>query len=234
MKRLQQFGGDPSSMLGDQTLNMEYDWKRKPIRIQVDAASSHVAFDTEPWYEVAQYNRVQEAWDQYQSKFRKVIKSLNDLHLWFGYLCTHTLIDKDLGDFWNTDPHVDSEIDRLRLMLCRAFKAGAAGVVFTAKVRAVDFAAMLTQAGVECRTYDINNSLKKPYAAHQCLPSATVLAALEKLKVQIPTLDATALLYDLDADEAVVDLRYLTQPMVGTLLQRGESAKKKPAEAGLN
>jgi hypothetical protein len=230
MKRLQQYGGEPRSMLGDQDLNMEYDWKRKPVCVLVDATSSHVAFDTEPWDDVAQYNRVQDAWDQYQSgDGRKVIKSIKDLHLWFGYLCTHTLDDEDLGKYWNTDPDVDSEIDRLRTMLCRAFKAGTAGVVFTEKVKSERFAAMLTSAGVECRDYDINNSLKKPYAAHQCLPSSTVLQALDKLKVQIPTLDATELLYDLAADKKAVDLRHLTQGLVGSLRQRGERKKKPDA-----
>lgn len=235
MKRLQQYGGEPRSMLGDQDLNMEYDWKRKPVRVHVDTSSSHVAFDTEPWEDVAQYNRVQDAWDQYQSgDGRKVIKSIEDLHLWFGYLCTHTLNDKDLGKYWNTDPEVDSEIDRLRTMLCRAFKAGAAGVEFTEKVKSQRFAELLASAGVDCKVYDINNSLKKPYAAHQCLPSATVLQALESLKVQIPTLNASDLLYDLAADKKAVDLRHLTQGLVGPLKKRGQKPKKNPAEAGLN
>ena len=204
------YGGDPVKTVSDKRLSMEYDWKRQPSGICTTDFHNHIAFTTDPWESVDQYNRVQKVWDAYVKDTPRCVKTIADFSQWITYLRSHTVMDREVSK--NLSTTGDAELIRLRQMLCRAFKQGRAGVVFGHKVSNQHYSEMLSGLGMACSVSDVQNgknAAKNPFTPHRCLSSDSVDKALTELKTLIPTLEIDELLYPVAADDQVVDLRNL-------------------------
>jgi hypothetical protein len=191
----------------EKTLNMEYDWKRRPSGIALSQGYAHIAFTTEPWDNIDDYNFVRSLWSNYNKTGLHCLKSMQEFRLWASYLYVHSIAaGTDVGKYIGGK---DGDIKRLRQVLCSAFKHGEAGVKFKIKVTNEDFAEMLVHVGVPCSKANVENGKKQEYAAHMCIPTDRVMDALLKLRKLIPKLKVNELLYYGDDGGRVIDLTSL-------------------------
>ncbi|MBI4025191.1 MAG: hypothetical protein HY360_09435 [Verrucomicrobia bacterium] len=74
-------GGDLVSRELIRRLNMDYDWKRRPINPSMRPVQGvdHLFFETRPWESVEEFQKCREQWDAFQSHGGRVLKSLPDL-----------------------------------------------------------------------------------------------------------------------------------------------------------
>jgi len=210
IRDLVKYGDDPHKKFKSKKLNMEYDWKRRPSAICTTNFKNHIAFTTDPWDTVDQYNRVQKVWDAYFKDELKCVKSVTDFDKWTAYLRSRTVSEHEVSK--NLSTTGDAELIRLRQMLCRAFKQGRAGVSFNHKVTNERFAQHLQSVGISCGVPDVQNGkneIKNPFIPHRCIPSDTVDKALLELKKLLPSLDIDELLYPVATDNQIIDLRNL-------------------------
>ena len=123
---------------------------------------------------------MREYWEQFGIDSPRCIKTLDD----FRELAVHVLSKSALADggsayLRKTNP----DINRLRQMMCGAWKKSAAGLTYkTVAKTAVQFAALLTEAGVPCKRSDVEN-YRKPFVPKVCPKTPAVMVALRKLKV---------------------------------------------------
>lgn len=191
----------------DKRLNMEYDWKRRPSGITTSQGYSHIAFTTEPWEDIDDYNFVRSLWSNYNKTDLHCLKSMQDFRLWASYLYVHSIADgTDVGKYLGGK---DGDIKRLRQVLCTAFKHGEAGIKFKMKVTNEDFADMLIHVGVPCSKANVENGKKQEYAANMCIPTDRVMDALLNLRKLIPKLKINDLLYQGTDGGNVIDLTTL-------------------------
>ena len=73
-------GGDLVPKTIERRINMDYDFKRKPISPSMRPINGvdHLYFDTEPWGAVEEFGKCRDAWDSFQAG-RRVMKTLNDM-----------------------------------------------------------------------------------------------------------------------------------------------------------
>lgn len=177
-------------------LNMEYDWKRRPDRIQIIDGYDHIAFSTRPWETVDQFEAIRTHWESEQIEGnRYCLKTLDD----YRRFATAVLMKTGLGSegaAWAKKK--DPDINRLRQLLCSAWYAGRAGLNREASgPSAQQFADVLTAAGIPCKRTTVENGKRKRFDEIYRTPATpAVLAAIEVLKVTFPALDAEQLLAD--------------------------------------
>jgi hypothetical protein len=103
-------------------LSMEYDFKRKPLNygeMKVKEYEPHLIFDTEPWEDVDQFNKVRFLWEQYNKTQRHCLKTMKDYDDFAEYVDT-TLSSENIED-----RHLkkkDGDIIRLRRDLISSWK----------------------------------------------------------------------------------------------------------------
>jgi hypothetical protein len=204
-------------------LNMEFDWKRRPLGVCESSVRGHVAFSTVPWRHVDEFRTLRTIWDDYTKVERVCIKTLAAFNNFARYVEIQTSLPDDKRKYLSrTDP----DIRRLRKMLCSAWQHSEAG--FTGADRqmsATSFASILTELGVRCSRADVENGKKKVFVEHDCPPTAAVKEALGKLKTFFPKLLPAKFLY-LDLVDRVVSMRGVSQgcPFIGRCKQSVELA----------
>jgi hypothetical protein len=182
-------------------LSMEFDWKRRPfnpreVSFTFEGKScSHLTFDTDPVSDVAEFNKVREAWETYAKKPRKNLKSLADLKSFLLYLETNIDHEKQVTKYMRK---ADGDLARVRRDLCIAFKKFQAGFDVATSSRRVangEFAKILVACGIPCKTTDVENGRKTEFKPHQTFRTDRVIAALEILKKDhFPSLEIELLL----------------------------------------
>lgn len=196
-------GADFVDKLIVKRLNMEFDWKRRPVGCTQSAEHGHVAFSTEPWSTVEQFVMMRNTFDDYQAGSPRCIKTLDDLMDLSKWVEIKTIASSNGLKYVRK---TDGDLQRLRQMLCAAFKHGGAGLPMS-RLTNQEFAAVLSSHGVKCAKTDVENGLKKAFVPNQVPPTDRVLAALEKLKAgPFPGLESKLLLVELDKSSMQIRL----------------------------
>jgi hypothetical protein len=167
------------------TLNMEFDWKRRPVAVWEDRGTGHVAFATEAWDTIDQFAKMREYWEAYGIVTRKCTKTVEDYREFAIYVFSQSSLTKAQSRYLKKK---NPDLSRLRQSLCAAWQKSQAGL---SKYRhgksAQAFAFSLIDAGIPCKVTDIENA-RKPFSPNNCPASPEVITALEKLQVAYPTL----------------------------------------------
>ncbi len=189
----------------EKRLNMEYDMKRRPSALTTSAKYNHIAFDTAPWESTEQYMVVRHLWQEYNKKTIQCLRTKAEYQAWARFLTTKTMA---AGSAVRTGLHKkDGDKTRLRKMLCVAFKGDFSEVGLN-EVRDLmtsqQFADLLSSVGIQCSKQNVDNGKTQEFERRTCLPTVSVLLALEKLQKAIPTLNVDEFLYvEPDVDDAI-------------------------------
>jgi hypothetical protein len=183
-------------------LGMEYDWKRTPHGVSIDPQSGHLIFSTRPWKNINQFLSVRETWDEYVGKEFTCLKTVEDFERFADFAEARLLLDPESRRYLKRE---SGDIKRLRQTLCSAWKHGKAGMSeFLYPMIAIEFADLLSSAGIKCTKADVENGNKKEFHAQRVPRTNKVLQALSKLVEIFPTLNVNELLYNLEGEDAVI------------------------------
>jgi len=192
LREMIEYGADLVEKVVTKRLNMEYDWKRRPLGIKQSLKYDHIAFSTEPWSTAEQFAMMRETFDEFNKNSPRCIKNINDLKILSSYVETKSSASGETGKYIKK---TDGDVKRLRQMLCAAFKQRKAGIGFS-RVTNEEFANALKSVGIPCVKTDVENGSKKKYLSHQVLPTDRVVNLLHKVKGEcIPSLDIDDLLF---------------------------------------
>jgi hypothetical protein len=168
-------------------LNMEFDWKRRPLGLGESQQFQHVLFSTQPWRTVDQFRKIRDAWDEYTRTDKACLKHLADFDQFATYVETRAALPREVSRYLKK---IDPDLKRLRQMLCSAWHEGNAG--FNSKdkqMSARDFAMVLDSLGVRCKKTDVENAKKRLFVPKFCPPTLAVKSALSKLAKIFTSLD---------------------------------------------
>ena len=196
-------GADFVEKIVTKRLNMEFDWKRRPLGVTYSNTYDHVAFSTEPWNTVEQFNLMREKFDDYQRNSPRCIKTVEDFQNLSTYIETITAASSSDLSYIRKQ---DGDIKRLRQMLCAAFKQRKAGFKFVSMTNQ-DFATCLTQSGIKCTKADVENGLKKDFIPHQVPPTDRVKRVVADFVNNVfPKLQVDQLFVKVDKEGLVIRL----------------------------
>jgi hypothetical protein len=203
LRDMVELGADFVEKLIVKRLNMEYDWKRRPVGVVQSKLYDHVAFSTEPWVSVEQFVLMRDTFDEYQRGSPRCIKTIEDLVDLSKYVETKTIASSNELKYVRK---VDGDMKRLRQMLCSAFKHGKAGMARYSSTN-LQFAELLTAHGMKCSKADVENGLKKEFVPNQVPPTDRVVAFLHALKRDsIPALQIEKFLVELEKSGMMIRL----------------------------
>ncbi len=169
-------------------LSMEFDWKRVPLNAEdrsvclPNGLRTHLSFETTPHRDIQSFQTMRDAWEKFDSKPRRNLKTLLDLQRFLNFVETRSYPEREVARYLSRE---DGDIKRLRRDLCRAFVHGAAGLDLVrsrSKYVYKGFAAVLTACGIPCRESDLDNGKRSCFVPHQTIPTYRVVDALNKLK----------------------------------------------------
>lgn len=197
LRDIVEHGADLVRKNANRRLSMEFDWKRRPSAA-IDALTPyHLAFCTDPWETIDEFNTIRELWDRYNADQRHCLKTVADFQAFASFVLTHTTLGDERGRYLKKDA---PDLARLRQSVCSAWYSSAAGLKLNqGGLTNSGFATVLTSAGLKASRYDVENGRGKPFVPHRCAATPASLAVLEKLKVQWPTLDTGLFLASGDA-----------------------------------
>jgi len=189
-------------------LNMEFDWKRRPLAVAQEQEHGHVLFSTQPWHSVEQFRKTRRAWDDYTSKERSCIKTAADFEWFATFLEVNVGLPQQVRRYL---PRIDPDVKRLRLMICAAWQQGKAGFTEADKrCSASQFASILTDLRIPCKKTDVENAYRRVFVERMCPPTRAAREALERLQECFPSLQPAKFLY-LDATDCGVSIRPTTK-----------------------
>lgn len=172
-------------------LNMEFDWKRRPVSAWVDPEYGHIAFSTEPWQSSDQFANMREYWESFGIEGRRCIKTDNDYREFAIYVLSQSSLEQDGAKYLRKK---NPDIARLRQMLCAAWRQSKAGLRHRVDGKSAQaFADILAAAGIPCKRSDVENA-RKPFIPNICPSTPAVKAALSELLSILPTLDSNSIL----------------------------------------
>jgi hypothetical protein len=160
-------------------LSMEFDFKRKPLNygeMKVGSYEPHLIFDTQPWDDVDQFNKIRFLWEDYNKTERHCLKTISDYDKFAEYvdniLSSETIEQRHLKK-------VNGDIIRLRRDLISSWRHSQGGTtkiyphcfgektrkgkpVFpTYKLMNEQFARILNDGcGIPCSKGDVDNGIK--------------------------------------------------------------------------
>lgn len=177
-------------------LNMEYDWKRAPFAVTESKSYGHIAFSTQPWATREQFFTIRDNWNEYVKNDPHCLKTMDDFDEFSSFVESRTFLEAQTAKYLRKKR---GDVNRLRQMLCSAYKNSAAGL--KPKVNGLNdqlFADLLTIVGITCKKADVENGKKKDFVPHSCPPTEQVEILLVKLQTHFKTLDAALFVYDSD------------------------------------
>lgn len=181
-------GGDLVPEPIDRRLNMDFDWKRRPVNpCHRDIRGlPHLAFDSVPWESEALFIRCRERWDEFRRD--RVLKTPADL--------------TDFMDFLAAKPvpgvrrsHRGGEVRLAVRMFLRAFVRDQWGLTSDA-LSYPDLAAWLSECGYPCKREAVENARRRnavlqPHAVRR---TPAVLQFVAAVLGRFPSFDAEQLL----------------------------------------
>ena len=202
MREMVEQGTDYVEKLISKRLNMEFDWKRRPFGCVQSKKYGHLSFSTEPWHSIEQFILMRDVFDDFQANTTHCIKSVEDITALSIFVETKTVAATNDLKYVRK---ADGDLQKLRQMLCSAFKSRACGLKYT-NLTNQGFADILKAAGINCSKNHVENGLYKEYISHQVPPTERVLVALQKLKSSFPRLNDKDLLIKLDKSGMMIRL----------------------------
>jgi len=124
---------DNIPMESERSLNMEFDWKREPINPAYRRIRNrnHLFFDSRPWETVEDFLLCRDAWDDYLTNGKKILRTPEDLTTFFAhkerYKDKQERKEKTKSKRSKYLSKDNPDIDSLRTELCRAFAHGQMG-----------------------------------------------------------------------------------------------------------
>ena len=204
LRDMVEYGADFVDKLVDKRLNMEYDWKRRPIAAKFSEKYSHIAFSTEPWATVEQFNLMRATFEDRQRNAPSCIKTMDDFLQLSTFVETKTIAASKQLTYISK---IDGDTKRLRQVLCSAFKHRVAGFGRYAMTNE-QFSAALINFGIKCSKADVENGLKRQFLPHQVPPTERVLKLLHNLKQDnFKALDIELLLVKVDKSSLMIRLK---------------------------
>jgi hypothetical protein len=96
-------------------------------------------------------------------------------------------------------------LDRLRQVLCRAWRERKAGFTTpdATTLTADEFAKRLQRCGIECTKASVENAVKRPFEPHSCPDTPVVVQALTSVQRMFRTVDLDLILYKVYSTAAV-------------------------------
>ncbi len=184
-------------------LNMEYDWKRRPVGFIDSKKFNHLAFSTEPWSTVEQFVLMRDVFEKFQKGTPTCVKSSFDFKKLSEFVETSTISEsKDLRYVRKQG----GDIKRLRQMLCAAFKQSQAGIYLPALTNE-KFAELLAANGIACDKAAVENGKRKLFIKHAVPPTDRVIKLITNLKQNaIRSLKIDDLLVPLEKDSMMIRL----------------------------
>jgi hypothetical protein len=186
-------------------LSMEFDWKRKPLKLTTDPHYNHISFSTQPWKSIDEFQMIREQWDDYTNVERKCLKTEADYEQWAIYVDSRFKVDKkDRAYMKSKDP----DLKRLRQSLCAARKAKTAGFEFGTSTSGRHiyvnsnraFAGILAECGIWASKVDVENDNRNPFKTGIVPYTSRTKEAFEKLRAIYPRLDASLIFSNLRTD----------------------------------
>lgn len=172
-------------------LNMEYDWKRRPIAAWNDEEFGHVAFATEPWQTAEEFVIIRKFWEGFGIVAPRCLKSLADFEEFAVYVLSQSSLDQSDAKYLRKR---SPDIARLRQMLCAAWRQSKGGLRHRVDgATAQKFADALSGAGIPCKRTDVENA-RKPLVENTCPNTPDVRAAFESLSLTFPNLNRAVFL----------------------------------------
>jgi len=169
-------------------LSMEYDWKRVPVGARDETIEfegkgySHLSFETTPIPDFDSFLKVRDAWENFDKKPRRNLKTLSDLEVFLRYIETRELPDDVVRRYLRK---TDGDLHRLRRDLTRAFvkhKAGFDIELGNRRITYKDFAQILVDHGVPCVVTDIDNARRAEFIKNATPATDQVKTVLRRLK----------------------------------------------------
>lgn len=208
-------------------LSMEFDWKRRPhsagevpVPVEGQQTYDHLAFSTQAWDSVDQFNTVRAIWSDYNKQSPHCLKTLGDYQAWAEYFESALAAQGPAKAYLAKE---DGILKRLRRELVIAHKLRKAGthelnpesfgnenIVASYKLKAREFAEILeTGFGIPCAKTDVDNARKKKtFIPHQVPNCTLAVERLEAIKRDLfPHLDIDQFLtpkaaFNLDVEQA--------------------------------
>ena len=163
---------------------------------------THLSFETVPHLNFDAYQKVREAWDNFDSKPRRNLKTVRDFEGFVSYIETQKLPDQVVKRYLSK---VDGDVKRLKRDLCRAFRGHQAGfdkIRLTTKMKYQEFVDTLIDCGIECTVSDLDNAGRNTFEPHRTIATPRVVETLNKLKSQhFPDIEISAFLASTDKVE---------------------------------
>jgi hypothetical protein len=181
---------------------MEFDWKRRPYKagemsvpIEGQGEYQHLAFSTQPWTSVDQFNTVRSIWSEYNKQSLHCLKSVSDYQAWAEYFESKLAAQGPAGAYIAKD---EGLLKRIRRDLVIAHKLRKAGthvlkphafgdkrIYPVYKLKAKEFAEILERMlKIPCSKVDVDNTRKKkafiPNQVPNCIPAVAVLKSVKR------------------------------------------------------
>lgn len=184
-----QYGSDFVYRSITKRLSMEFDWKRRPVdpcdrTVQFDGQTyTHLSFQSQPLESLEEFLRVRDAWEKWDKKPSRLLKSVPDLTAFLGYLETNRLSNTSSQTYMRKSE--DGDLLRLRRDITRAFRHQQAGfdtvLARTGKIKHKALCEILERVGIPCKVDDIENA-RANFVPYKTPPTDKVVTALEALK----------------------------------------------------
>ncbi|MEL4181672.1 DNA polymerase [Roseateles sp. PN1] len=188
-------------------LNMEFDWKRKPRGADMSSTSSgsfpsHLMFSTQPWQTIDNFDEVREAWDDYIKDGLMCLKDIHQFQAFAQHVEVRSCMTIEQSKYMGK--RVNSDLKRLRQMLCSAWHHGEAGLSKSdSEYTAREFSELLSSLGIPCKKTDVENGRNKPFRPNYCPPTDQVLERLKALQSVFPGIDVDLFVVTNRSDQAV-------------------------------
>ena len=178
-------GGDLVSVSRTQRLLMDFDLKRCPTTPTERAirGTPHLAFDSKPWKNVAEYEKVREQWARFRDASGRCLKSVDDLSAFNDFLAGAALNTVGLKRS-TSGGTLKAAIRQVQ----RAFTASHCGLDSTT-LSFRQFAEFMTAGGYKTTVDDIKNATRARFVPNSVPETAVVMKLMEHVKARFPNFD---------------------------------------------
>ena len=204
-------------------LNMEYDFKRRPISVTNKTIHfngedySHVIFNTSAWNTIEEFKSFRSMFDNYiKNNLKKKTIKIGGEEVPNIYQC---IKDKDdfqrLADYYDARNSIpidgrsylkitrNADVSRLKRDICRAFKQGQAGLDEYAELTANEFLRELKECGfadfdIKLVRADIENGGRNEFQPHMTGRTKNVMKIVRQIKARFPKFDPEMILSNYD------------------------------------
>jgi hypothetical protein len=184
-------GSDFVSKSLEKRLSMEFDWKRCPLSVTESKQHKHVVFSTNPWRSFDEFQSIREIWDQFTNDGHRCVKTIEDYREFVRFANSRMGVDKSDTKYMKKRY---GDIERLKMLLCCAYKQGEAGFPDRPEVSAKRFSQILTECGIPCKDHDPDYGKNREFKPNSCPRTEHTLEALGLLRKHFPTLEPDELL----------------------------------------